>query len=55
MELKVSIATRKHVEHRVQEDRGDDDPSEYDPELDLPGEQLKQAKREVQKDRAGQI
>lgn len=55
VQVQLAVTPGEHVEHHVEEHRGDHDPPEDHTELDLAGEQLEQAEREVEDDRAGQI
>ena len=55
MQIQVPTPPRKHVKNRVEKDRRNNDPPENHTELDLPGEELEKAKREVEKDRSGEI
>ena len=38
VQVQVTVPSGEHVVHHVEEDRGDDDPAEYNAELELTGE-----------------
>ena len=55
VQVEVTIPPGEHVVHDVEEDGGDDNPAENDAELDLPGEELEEAERHIEENRAGEV